>query len=100
MLSEKVIVNYVSKIEPERMAKFNPGGITDSDSVYDYGISDYAVDPEWATLFMNATGCLRYMEFKVLCCLFVGGFCVSFKCYTVYNLVHMYSPKGMLRSYK
>ena len=59
VLSEKVIVNYVSKIEPERMAKFTNGGITDSDSVYDYGISDYAVDPEWATLFMNATGCLR-----------------------------------------
>ena len=58
VLSCKVIVNYVSKIEPERMAKYNVLE-PDSDSVYDYGISDYAVDPEWATLFMNATGCLR-----------------------------------------
>ncbi|CAK8673922.1 unnamed protein product [Clavelina lepadiformis] len=56
VLASRVVIHYVSLLEPNRMAKFCT---EDGDSVTELTASDLTIDPHWSTLFINATGCLR-----------------------------------------
>nr|CAB3234385.1 catenin delta-2-like [Phallusia mammillata] len=56
-LASRIIIHYVTLIDPYRMAKYCPEEMPDSYT--DLTASDFTIDPNWSSLFINATGCLR-----------------------------------------
>ena len=57
VLASRIIIYYVSMLDPIRMGRYTPRDI--DDSVHDLTHSDVTIDPRWAPTFINATGCLR-----------------------------------------
>jgi len=58
LLTQHVIIKYAYVINPKKMSKFLPSHLQDTipDGI---DTSDVAIIPDWKTLFLNATGCLR-----------------------------------------
>ena len=57
VLASRIIIYYVSMLDPIRMGRYTPRDL--HDSLHDLTHSDLTIDPQWATIFINATGCLR-----------------------------------------